>query len=200
VTSSARAVLAGLRQPATAAAARAVAHLHLCEGDLAAADEALAPFQDDGATVRGRVEGAVLRSLIAARHDHAAGLSRLEGALIAAAPVRMRRPFLVHAAELQDLLSARIEAGTAAAAYAVDLVRRMAGQPSPPPSIQATALTNREQLVLRYLASTMSNTEIASELYLSVNTIKTHQRMVYRKLGADGRRDAVRRAKELRLL
>ena len=194
------AVLAGLRQPATAAAARAVAHLHLCKGDLAAADEALAPFPDDGATVRGRVEGAVLRSLIAARHDHAAGLSRLEGALIAAAPVRMRRPFLVHAAELQDLLSARIEAGTAAAAYAVDLVRRMAGQPSRPPSIQATALTNREQLVLRYLASTMSNTEIASELYLSVNTIKTHQRMVYRKLGADGRRDAVRRAKELRLL
>ena len=76
----------------------------------------------------------------------------------------------------------------------------MAGQPSPPPTIQATALTNREQLVLRYLASTMSNREIASELYLSVNTVKSHQRMVYRKLGADGRRDAVRRAKELRLL
>ncbi len=196
----ARAVLAGLRQPATAAAARAVAHLHLCEGDLAAADETLVPFPDDGATVRGRVEGALLRSLIAARHDHAAGLSRLEGALIAAASVMMRRPFLVHGAELQDLLSARIEAGTAAAAYAVDLVRRMAGQPSPPPTIQATALTNREQLVLRYLASTMSNREIASALYLSVNTVKTHQRMVYRKLGADGRRDAVRRAKELRLL
>ena len=91
----ARAVLAGLRQPATAAAAHAVAHLHLCEGDLAAADEALAPFPDDGATVRGRVEGALLRSLIAARHDHATGLLRLEGALIAAAPVMMRRPFLV---------------------------------------------------------------------------------------------------------
>ena len=42
--------------------------------------------------------------------------------------------------------------------------------------------------------------EIASELYLSVHTVKSHQRMVYRKLGADGRRDAVRRAKELRLL
>jgi LuxR family transcriptional regulator, maltose regulon positive regulatory protein len=125
-------VLAGLRQPATAAAARVVAHLHLCEGDLAAADEALIPFPDDGATVRGRVEGALLRSLIAARHDHAGGLSRLEDALIAAAPVMMRWPFLVHGAKLQDLLSARIEAGTAAAAYAVDLVRRMAGQPRPP--------------------------------------------------------------------
>jgi LuxR family maltose regulon positive regulatory protein len=60
--------------------------------------------------------------------------------------------------------------------------------------------TDREQHVLRYLASTLSNAEIASELYLSVNTVKSHQRMVYRKLGADGRRDAVRRAKELRLL
>jgi LuxR family maltose regulon positive regulatory protein len=61
-------------------------------------------------------------------------------------------------------------------------------------------VTDREQLVLRYLVSTMSNAEIASELYLSVNTVKTHQRMIYRKLGADGRRDAVRRPKELRLL
>jgi LuxR family maltose regulon positive regulatory protein len=61
-------------------------------------------------------------------------------------------------------------------------------------------VTDREQLVLRYLVSTMSNAEIASELYLSVNTVKTHQRMIYRKLGADGRRDAIRRAKELRLL
>ena len=51
--------------------------------------------------------------------------------------------------------------------------------------------------MLRYLASTLSNAEIAAELYLSVNTVKTHQRMIYRKLGADGRRDAVRRAKQL---
>ena len=82
----------------------------------------------------------------------------------------------------------------------MDLVRRMSRQSSRPPAVLAAPLTDREQLVLRYLASTMSNAEIASELYLSINTVKTHQRMVYRKLGADGRRDAVRRAKELRLL
>ena len=61
-------------------------------------------------------------------------------------------------------------------------------------------LTEREQTVLRYLASALSNTEIAKELYLSVNTVKTHQRTIYRKLGAEGRRDAVRRARALRLL
>jgi LuxR family maltose regulon positive regulatory protein len=146
------------------------------------------------------VEGAVLRSLIGERQDHAVGLSHLEDALITAAPMAMRRPFLVHAADLRNLLGARIEAGTAMAAFAVDLTRRMSGLPSRPPAWLAAALTDREQLILRYLASTMSNSEIASELYLSVNTIKTHQRMVYRKLAADGRRDAVRRAKELRLL
>jgi len=54
--------------------------------------------------------------------------------------------------------------------------------------------------VLRYLASTLSNAEIAAQLYLSVNTVKTHQRMIYRKLDAAGRRGAVSRAKQLGLL
>ena len=145
--------------------------------------------------------GAILRSLIAATQDRAAALSQLEDALLAAAPLGMRRPFLVEAAELRDLLGARIEAGTTVAAFAVDLLRRMSTQgSSQPPAVLVAPLTDREQHVLRYLASTLSNTEIAAELYLSVNTVKTHQRMIYRKLGADGRRDAVRRAKELRLL
>ena len=125
----------------------------------------------------------------------------LEDPLLVAAPLGMRRPFLVEAAGLQTLLADRIEAGTAVAAFAVDLLRRMSGQHDrPPPASLVEALTEREQVVLRYLASTLSNAEIAAELYLSVNTVKTHQRMVYRKLGADGRRDAVRRAKQLRLL
>jgi LuxR family maltose regulon positive regulatory protein len=196
----ARQVLTGLRGPATASSARAVARLHLCTGDVAAAEEVLASFPDDGATVRGRVEGAILRSLIAAAQDHAAALARLEDALLAAAPFGMRRPFLVEAAELHDLLGARIEAGTAVAPFAVDLEGRISDQNSRPTATLAEPLTDREQHILRYLASTMSNAEIASELYLSINTVKTHQRMVYRKLGADGRRDAVRRAKELRLL
>ena len=127
----------------------------------------------------------------------------LEDALLAAAPLDMRRPFLVEAAGLRALLGERIEAGTGVAAFAVDLLRRMSGlhdRPLPASASLVEALTEREQVVLRYLASTLSNAEIAAELYLSVNTVKTHQRMIYRKLGADGRRDAIRRAKELRIL
>lgn len=61
-------------------------------------------------------------------------------------------------------------------------------------------LTEREQSILTYLATPMAAGEIADELYVSVNTVKTHLAAIYRKLGARGRREAVRRARELELL
>jgi LuxR family maltose regulon positive regulatory protein len=196
-------VLTRLSGPATPQTAHALARLHLAGGDAAAAEQSLAPFPPVLGTVRQRVDGAILRTLIAAERDQSAALQLLEDALLTAAPLGMRRPFLLEAAGLRALLDQRIETGTAVAAFAVDLRGRMSGQhgqPLPVPATLVEALTEREQVVLRYLASTLSNAEIAAQLYLSVNTVKTHQRMIYRKLGADGRRDAVRRAKQLRLL
>jgi LuxR family transcriptional regulator, maltose regulon positive regulatory protein len=61
-------------------------------------------------------------------------------------------------------------------------------------------LTGREAAVLRFLPTMMSNHEIASELFVSVNTVKTHLRSVYRKLDANDRREAVQRAREMQLL
>ncbi len=61
-------------------------------------------------------------------------------------------------------------------------------------------LTSREATVLRYLQSTLSNHEIAAELSLSVHTVKTHVRNIYRKLGVAQRREAVRTAREQQLL
>jgi LuxR family maltose regulon positive regulatory protein len=61
-------------------------------------------------------------------------------------------------------------------------------------------LTSRERTVLRHLQGTQSHVEIAALLYISVNTVKTHVKNIYRKLGADHRKDAVRLARELRLL
>jgi LuxR family transcriptional regulator, maltose regulon positive regulatory protein len=46
----------------------------------------------------------------------------------------------------------------------------------------------------------MTYEEIASDLYVSVNTVKSHAHGVFRKLGVSGRRQAVRSARELRLL
>jgi LuxR family maltose regulon positive regulatory protein len=196
-------VLRRLSGPATPQTAHARARLHLAAGNADAAEEALASFTPATCTVRHRVESGILSALISAEQETGAALHLLEDALLAAAPHGMRRPFLVEASGLRALLGERIEAGTGVAAFAVDLLSRMSGQYEgglPAPTALVEPLTERERVVLRYLASTLSNAEIAAELYLSVNTVKTHQRMVYRKLGADGRRDAVRRAKQLKLL
>ncbi|WP_148090453.1 response regulator transcription factor, partial [Cellulomonas algicola] len=61
-------------------------------------------------------------------------------------------------------------------------------------------LTEREHQVLVRLRSTMTTTEIAAVLFVSTNTVKTHQRSIYRKLGVAGRRDAIRVAAERGLL
>lgn len=61
-------------------------------------------------------------------------------------------------------------------------------------------LTQRERSVLAYLTTSLTAGEIADELYLSVNTVKTHLAAIYRKLGVAGRRPAVHRARELELL
>jgi DNA-binding CsgD family transcriptional regulator len=83
-----------------------------------------------------------------------------------------------------------------------------APRPSPAP-VTATAgappwpaepLTVSETRVLRYLPTHMGTPEIAAELFLSANTVKTHLRHLYRKLGAHSRREAVQRARATGLL
>jgi LuxR family maltose regulon positive regulatory protein len=67
--------------------------------------------------------------------------------------------------------------------------RRPIEQPSP-----------AELAVLRGLAAGMSRREIGDDLYISLNTVKTHTRELYRKLGARSRAEAVERAEALELL
>jgi LuxR family maltose regulon positive regulatory protein len=62
------------------------------------------------------------------------------------------------------------------------------------------SLTDRERTVLRYLPTRLTNREIASELYISMNTLKTHLRSTYRKLGVESRSAAVKQARHLGLL
>jgi len=61
-------------------------------------------------------------------------------------------------------------------------------------------LTEREHAVLRFLATSLSAAEIADEMGLSVNTVKTHLAAIYRKLTASRRKEAVLRARQLELL
>ena len=61
-------------------------------------------------------------------------------------------------------------------------------------------LTEREQEVLRHIARMLSTAEVASEMYISANTVKTHLKSIYRKLAAGHRGEAVRRARQLELI
>ena len=64
----------------------------------------------------------------------------------------------------------------------------------------AAPLTARELDVLRLLQGSLSLHDIGRELFLSANTVKTHTNAVYRKLGAHSRAEAVRLARESRLI
>jgi LuxR family maltose regulon positive regulatory protein len=61
-------------------------------------------------------------------------------------------------------------------------------------------LSDRELDVLKLLATELSGPEIADELMVSLNTMRTHTKNIYSKLGVNNRRTAVRQAKELKLL
>ncbi|MCU1356751.1 MAG: putative LuxR family transcriptional regulator [Acidimicrobiales bacterium] len=61
-------------------------------------------------------------------------------------------------------------------------------------------LTERELAVLRYLPADLSQRDISTELYVSLNTVKTHCRAIYRKLGVGDRKAAVQAARDLHLL
>jgi LuxR family maltose regulon positive regulatory protein len=78
--------------------------------------------------------------------------------------------------------------------------RVVAAGVSGPPHDLADPLTQRELTILRLLSTSMSTVEIADELCLSANTVKTHLAAIYRKLPASGRREAVLRARELELI
>jgi LuxR family maltose regulon positive regulatory protein len=126
--------------------------------------------------------------------------SHLERALDLAAPADLIRPLVSHGAALLPLLRRHSRATRHG-----DLTERaiMLIEGRSPATRASTRLIEplsaREQQVLGYLPSIMSNRDIAAQLCLSVNTVKTHARSIYRKLGVTGRRDAVDVARELNL-
>jgi LuxR family maltose regulon positive regulatory protein len=102
-------------------------------------------------------------------------------------------------AQAEELLSGCADAGILA--RAVTQAGHVPGlAPARPPAAAGGELSDRELAVLRMLHSELSLREIGSELFLSLNTIKTHTRNIYLKLGAGGRDEAVARGREQGLL
>jgi LuxR family maltose regulon positive regulatory protein len=96
----------------------------------------------------------------------------------------------------------------AAPAYVADLLAAfglpekspLAGPRSLEPQPLIEPLSERELEVLRFLATGMTNPEIARELYVATSTIRSHCKSIYGKLNVHKRWDAVQQAQELGLL
>jgi LuxR family maltose regulon positive regulatory protein len=81
----------------------------------------------------------------------------------------------------------------------LDALERRLAAPRRVPAL-AEPLTEREEAVLRLFDGDRSLRKIAKELYVSLNTVKTHTQSIYRKLGVSDRQDAVARGRDLGLL
>jgi LuxR family maltose regulon positive regulatory protein len=205
-TSRVEAALAGLdeHERASAEMRTALAWLRLAQHDPQAATAALAPVVD-GSVGPPWAVAALLVEVTArgALGDSDAAGRALERALDLAEPDRSLVPFLVHLAP--GLLERHAWHTTAHAALISEILDLSAGtsRPAPPPGRAPSLhepLSDGEKRVLRYLPTNLSTPEIARELYLSVNTVKTHLSHIYDKFGAHTRTQAVEHARALGLL
>jgi LuxR family transcriptional regulator, maltose regulon positive regulatory protein len=133
--------------------------------------------------------------------DAAAAELALERALDQIEPGGALTVFLLHPAP--GLLKRQAGQGTAHAALIAEILNLLAGSsrattPGPRPLLEP--LRDSELRVLRYLPTNLTAPEIAGELYVSTNTVKTHMRNLYAKLGTHRRAETVARARGLGLL
>lgn len=110
----------------------------------------------------------------------------LEFALDLAVPQGVAKPFELTDDRLAALLHAHASWGTRHEAFVAGLLARDETVQSP------SSLSRREREILGYLRTNLTTAEIAQTLFVSINTVKTHQRAIYRKLGVTSRREAVR--------
>jgi LuxR family transcriptional regulator, maltose regulon positive regulatory protein len=192
----------------------AVAALRLAQNNPRAATAALAPVLDSSAPGSHQVWLITAFLLEASARDalgerEAAGRAH-EIALDLAESDGLLFPFLLH--PMPELLERHARQRTAHPALIRKIISALGGAPpAARPSEQAAPaagpserlpepLSQAEARVLRFLPTSLSAPEIARELYVSVNTVRTHMRHLYDKLGAHRRLEAVNRARALGLL
>ncbi|MGW7368812.1 LuxR C-terminal-related transcriptional regulator [Streptomyces sp. NPDC054841] len=184
----------------------ASAAAHLAAGDTERARRLLAPLANgakpcpaDG--VRARL---LLARAAVAEEDTAHAVVLVGQALHTARRQLLRAPFTESGPWLRHLL-ARTPELAAAHAWLTKDPPDADGRPGAAPARDGSPLlvedlSRRERDVLRHAAQMMSTEEIATEMFLSVNTVKTHLKSIYRKLSVSRRGEAVRRARDAGLL
>ncbi len=207
-TESAQRAFAGLRpEERNRAGVRiAQAALELERNNPEQSVEALAPVIDDSAPALykrwARLEALVLDAAARDRlDDRRAAEESLEAALELAEPEGLILPFMLW--PCSELLERHPKHRTGHATLISTILDTLAGRAAPPRGSSAPLrdeLSDAELRVVRYLPSNLTATEIASELVVSANTVRTHMRHIYAKLDAHSRSEAVARARELGLV
>jgi LuxR family maltose regulon positive regulatory protein len=181
------------RAPPGMARTRVMVGLALARGDADQATELLADVRTR--TLRDRIQA----HFLAARVADAAGRSDdCDRELLAAVRLTAAEDFrLIWVAEVPHLLPrlrplVEDDSALLLHATAIETLAAETGHGAPP----TATLSKREAMVLHYLGTHLSMQEIASQLDISLNTLKTHTKSVYRKLGITGRSAAVRAARE----
>jgi LuxR family transcriptional regulator, maltose regulon positive regulatory protein len=198
------AVAAARRASGGPDAAAALAHAWLAAGDQQAARSAL-----DAAGRETQHLGLALADarLSYVAGDGARGRRCLERALRLAKPEQVRLPFAMEKTwlgpvlrrdpELVQAYRELLEPNVITPGSASSDTLLPADGTAP---LVVERLSAREREVLAHASGMLSTAEIAAEMYLSVNTVKTHLRSIYRKLSATHRSEAVRRARQLELI
>lgn len=181
------------RDPDSSPIALSRARLHLAEGRLDDAGSVIAPLLwGDGATLRHQAEAQLLQSVIDVRLG-----------LIGEAAITARRAYTLlqrHGLRLPLIMVPRFDLETLTRAQLPEFLPMLDGLADPFGRLGPHMLSPREQVVLAELASTAHLEAIAARLFVSVNTVKTQLRNIYRKLGVSSRDEAVRVAKRRGLL
>jgi LuxR family transcriptional regulator, maltose regulon positive regulatory protein len=184
----------------------ALAAVCLVDGSPQAAVDALAPVLDGSAAVLHTVTVVQALLLDAAARDqlgdaHGAEAA-VERALELTEPEGLILPFAL--TPIRHLLERHPGHRTSHAALRSDILDMLAGSSSRRRGggtvPERDPLSDGELRVLGYLPSNLSAPELGAELYVSLNTVKTHLRHIYEKLGVHSRTEAVERARELGLL
>ncbi len=208
---------AGDNQAAVATAERAgpsraarvtLAHAWAVAGNAEAAHRALAPAlaaSGDAPDLMRVCAWLVEARLCYAGGDDGRGRRSLASALRLAKREQFRLPFALEGSWLgavlrRDPVLADSHRFLLAPALGHDQLPAPLAAAGVPLVLPIEPLTEREREVLAHLSGMLNTVEVAEQMYISVNTVKSHVRNIYRKLAADHRSQAVRRARQLQLI
>lgn len=182
----------------------------LAAGDLREARRTLAPALEasaDEAAERVRLEAWLIDAQLSSRSgDLDRGRRSLERALALGEAARLRLPFLTERTWVQSVLARHHDLAEAHSRFlgpelvarrSVPARRQVLDLEAP---VIVDPLSCRERDVLRHVSEMLDTADIAAEMHISVNTVKSHLKSIFQKLGTPDRRAAVRRARQLNLL